>query len=87
MRKGLDRMMEERHVLRLIGEIERHKNVVRREYEEHRKAYIEGTHRKLSLTKRECENRVYRLNGEIMGHEYSLSILYTELNRAHPQYK
>lgn len=59
----------------LINRLEQEKSLARVEYEHLKEEYLKGRYRRYG-TKREVETRLGKINGEIMGFEKSLSVLY-----------
>lgn len=57
---------------------------IRVEHTKLRNDYLAGKWKEHGLTKRECEDRLARRTGEILGHEMCLSVLYTLDNVEEP---
>lgn len=64
----------------LIADVEASKARTRIEADDLKADYLAGQYRKHGLTKRQCEDRLNKWNGEVLGHEAALSVLYKRLN-------
>lgn len=66
-------------VMQAIDGIEKNKGRIQIEYHDMKDTYLAGGYRQYG-TKREVEERLKKLTGEILGHEAALSVLYTMKN-------
>lgn len=60
----------------LIHETESDKASRQHEYNTLKELYLAGRYRSAGYNKRDCEDKLHRLNGEIIGIETALSVLY-----------
>lgn len=65
---------DELHIV--IDQIEKHKARVRIEADDLNESYHRGAWRSQGYTKSECERKLSRLNGEVVGLESALTYLY-----------
>jgi len=63
----------------LINEIEAAKGRIRIEYDDLKTDYHSGQYRAI-YTKRQCEDHLFKLNGEVLGMESALSTLYRAID-------
>jgi hypothetical protein len=64
----------------LIADVEQDKGRVQVRYETLKETYHAGQWRSLGFTKRQIEDRMTRISGEVLGFKGALSVLYRAVN-------